>query len=188
MARLHRSYRLEESLLAEVDAWAEAHGMKPSAAIEALLRAGIEDSEPRTNPEESETNRRGTGEELPQDVAEVLRAQADALAAQLLAKDRQLEAKDAQISQLMEQASTLMRLTANAQTLQAAAEQRALMAGTTEPPEEAEAVRMAEERPQDGDIEQTAQESMPSETGPQAASQGRRTGILEALARWFGGE
>ena len=42
MARLHRSYRLEESVVERVAAWAEEHKLSTTQAVERLLVAGME--------------------------------------------------------------------------------------------------------------------------------------------------
>lgn len=100
MAKLSTSVRLEESTIEALDAYAQEHGITRTAAIEALVRAGLQsgDSAPQN---------------APQDITDVLRqANADLRAAlldtrgvvatlttQLAAKDRQIEAAHTLIDQ-----------------------------------------------------------------------------------------
>lgn len=100
MAKQSTSVRLEESTIEALDAYAQDHGITRTAAIEALVRAGLRagDDVPQS---------------APQDIADVLRqANADlraalldtrgvvaTLTAQLAAKDRQIEAAHTLIDQ-----------------------------------------------------------------------------------------
>lgn len=182
MAKLHRTYRLEADIVADLEAFADENGITKAEAIENLLRAALDGSS--AAPRQDQEERQGQDEQT----IEALRGNVTDLRAQVATLTNQIAAKDEQISQLMEQAGALMKITGNAQALQVAAEQRALMAGTTTPTETTEAVKTAEERPQDVTADEEDQEAMTTETGPQAASQGRSGGILAAIARWFGGE
>lgn len=186
MAKLHRTYRLEADIVADLEAFADENGITKAEAIENLLRAALDSSstaqDERTPSEPREDHSADTA------LVDVLRGNVTDLRAQVATLTNQIAAKDEQISQLMEQAGALMKITGNAQALQGAAEQRAFMAGTTTPAETTEAVKTAEERPQDVTADEEDQEAMTDETGPQTASQGRSGGILAAIARWFGGE
>ena len=183
MAKLHRTYRLEADIVADLEAFADSNGITKAEAIESLLRTALDGSS--TAPRQEPIEEQGDQEEQ---TIEALRGNVDDLRAQVATLTGQLEAKDVQISQLMEQTSALVRITGNAQALQGAAEQRALMAGPTTPAGAAEAVKTAEERPQDVPSDEVDQEANDLETGPQEVSHGRSGGILAAIARWFGGE
>lgn len=80
MGNLHRSYRLDEGLLADVEAYAKAHGLKASEAVSRLLEAALEADE--AGGEEQ-------GGETPSSATE---AAIKALTAQLEAKDEQIRA------------------------------------------------------------------------------------------------
>jgi ABC-type transporter Mla subunit MlaD len=88
MAKVHRSYRLEEETISRVDAYASAHGIKQTEAVEMLLTSAL------NGDRETEAST-----ETVSDVAEVLRGNlvdlrrhADTLAAQLEEKDQQIKA------------------------------------------------------------------------------------------------
>lgn len=80
MTSLHRSYRLDEGLLADVEAYAKAHDLKASEAVSRLLEAALQADE--AGGEEQ-------GGETPSGATE---AAIKALTAQLEAKDEQLQA------------------------------------------------------------------------------------------------
>ena len=80
MGNLHRSYRLDEGLLADVEAYAKAHGLKASEAVSRLLEAALEADEAGSEEQ---------GGETPSSATE---AAIKALTAQLEAKDEQIRA------------------------------------------------------------------------------------------------
>jgi hypothetical protein len=87
MGTAHKSYRLDEALLADVEAYAEAHGLKASEAVSALLRAGL-DATPDATEDGPETGPDGA-----------TAAAIEALTAQLAEKDEQIRAALAVASQ-----------------------------------------------------------------------------------------
>jgi hypothetical protein len=109
MAKVHRSYRLEEETVSRVDAYASAHGIKQTEAVELLLTSALGgDGEDRADAE----NASDVTEILHGNLAD-LRRYADTLTAQLEEKDRQIAKKDVQIE-------ALNNIADHAQALQAA--------------------------------------------------------------------
>jgi hypothetical protein len=87
MGTAHKSYRLDEALLADVEAYAEAHGLKASEAVSRLMRAGLDATEDATE----------DGPETGPDGATA--AAIAALTTQLAEKDEQIRAALAVASQ-----------------------------------------------------------------------------------------
>ena len=80
MGNLHRSYRLDEGLLADVEAYAKAHDLKASEAVSRLLEAALQADEAGGEEQSGETPSSAT------------EAAIKALTAQLEAKDEQIRA------------------------------------------------------------------------------------------------
>ena len=121
MTNLHRSYRLDEGLLADVDQYAKAHGLKASEAVSRLLEAALEADE--ADGEEQ-------GGETPSGATE---AAIKALTAQLEAKDEQIRAALA----VAGQAQAISHLALEAPQADAAEAEEAEEADQEEAPEEA---------------------------------------------------
>ena len=79
MATVHRSYRLEAGLLAQVETWAAENGMRSSEAVAALLERGLAPREEYI-PQGADNNAAAE--------VEALRANLEDLRAQIAAKDR----------------------------------------------------------------------------------------------------
>lgn len=77
MARVHRSYRLEESVIERVTAWAEEHHTTTTTAIEVLLTRAMESDDT----DRAEESRNDDLEDLRRQI-EILESQAEAWRAQ----------------------------------------------------------------------------------------------------------
>lgn len=212
MAKVHKTYRLDADLVAQVEAWAQAHGTNQGEAMAQLLSRGLdrcstanerrgngegnqdepESNTPRSPSEARESSARSKDEAREQsDLVAVLRGNVADLRGQVTTLTAQLAAKDEQISGLMEQASSLMAIVGNAQALQGVAEQRALMAESRDQ-EDALDVSDLEAEPQEAagghESDGIDQEGQETANVAQEAAHERGTGFLAAIARWFGGE
>lgn len=216
MAKVHKTYRLDADLVAQVEAWAQAHGTNQGEAMAQLLSRGLDrcstanelransesdtprspsearESSARTTSEPRESDARSESEVREQsDLVAVLRGNVADLRGQVTTLTAQLAAKDEQISGLMEQASSLMAIVGNAQALQGVAEQRALMAESRDQ-EDALDVSDLEAEPQEAagghESDGIDQEGQKPADVAQEAAHERGTGFLAAIARWFGGE
>lgn len=150
MAKVHKTYRLDADLVAQVEQWASDHGITQGEAMAQLLSRGLEEKAPTAEQADGPTDS-GAGDEGA--LVEVLRGNVADLRRQVDTLTHQLEGKDEQIN-------GLMKLAGNAQALQGAAEARALKAAETgtdhESGLEAELVQDADaHEPEDGPREQT---------------------------------
>lgn len=173
MATVHRSYRLEAGLLAQVESWAADNGMRSSEAVAALLERGLAPCEEYI-PQGADNNAAAE--------VEALRANLEDLRAQIAAKDRQLE--------------LALSMATNAQALQVAAEARALEAARETPlsVEDDDEDQKAEdvdsgavgpsERPTGAVL---SDDDGAGDTGAEAVKEKRLT-WRERLARWILGE
>lgn len=162
MAKVHKTYRLDADLVAQVEAWAQAHGTNQGEAMAQLLSRGLdrcstanerrgngegnqdepESDAPRSPSEARESSARSESEVREQsDLVAVLRGNVADLRGQVTTLTAQLAAKDEQIS-------GLMALAGRAQALQAAEAARSLDAGR-DTDLEAEAVTDLEAEPQE---------------------------------------
>lgn len=119
MAKVHKTYRLDADLVAQVEAWARENGTNQGEAMARLLARGLVDHGARDQVDEPNGSA---------DLVAVLRGNVTDLRAQVATLTAQVESKDEQIRGLMEQAAALTSIAGNAQALQGVAEQRALMA------------------------------------------------------------
>ena len=90
MAKAHRSYRLDEDVLADIAAYADEHGMTQSDALAALVRSRRGVSQEGDTTQEEDAAAPGLMASMRENLAD-LRKQNDLLAAQLSEKDRQIE-------------------------------------------------------------------------------------------------
>lgn len=121
MAKVHKTYRLDADLVAQVEQWASDHGITQGEAMAQLLSRGLEEKAPTTEQADGPTDS-GAGDEGA--LVEVLRGNVADLRRQVDTLTQQLEGKDEQIN-------GLMKIAGNAQALQGAAEARALKAAET---------------------------------------------------------
>lgn len=179
MAKVHKTYRLDADLVAQVEAWAQAHGTNQGEAMAQLLSRGLVDQDERPDLGGADQDEQAPGADLVAvlrgNVAD-LRGQVNTLTAQLAAKDEQI--------------SGLMALAGRAQALQAAEAARSLDAGK-DTDLEAEAVTTDEAEPQeaaeahDNDgIDQEGQEA--ADVAQEAAHEPTRRGLRAWLADVFG--
>lgn len=203
MAKVHKTYRLDADLVAQVEAWAQAHGTNQGEAMAQLLSRGLDrcstanerrgngegnqdepkSDAPRSPSEARESSARSESEVREQsDLVAVLRGNVADLRGQVTTLTAQLAAKDEQIS-------GLMALAGRAQALQAAEAARSLDAGK-DTDLEAEAVTTDEAEPQEaaGGAETVALdlEDIGGEDGPQNAPQRPTGGLRSWLRDLFG--
>lgn len=123
MGKRHVSVRLEESTIEAVDAWAEAHGMTRTAALESIVMAGLGGAS-GTPVDAVDATEARDGTEVPagdmRAVCDVLRASNADLRAEVSRLWSQLGEKDRQIASAHELAD-------HAQALQAAQAQTKLL-------------------------------------------------------------
>jgi chromosome segregation ATPase len=122
MAKVHRSYRLDEDVIARVDSYASTKGIRQTEAVELLLTSALDDRKQATATAENASE---LTEVLQGNLAD-LRRSLDTLAAQLEEKDRQIEKKDLQIE-------ALNNIADHAQALQAADKQLTTASNDTKP-------------------------------------------------------
>lgn len=178
MAKTHRNYRLDADLVAQVEAWAQAHGTNNSDAVAQLLSRGLVDQDEQPDLDERDQDEQAPGADL----VAVLRGNVADLRGQVTTLTAQLAAKDEQIS-------GLMALAGRAQALQAAEAARSLDAGK-DTDLEAEAVTTDEAEPQEaaGGAETAALdlEDTGGEDGPQNVPQRPTGGLRSWLRDLFG--
>lgn len=181
MAKTHRNYRLDADLVAQVEAWAQAHGTNNSDAVAQLLSRGLVDQDEQPDLDERDQDQ---DEQTPgADLVAVLRGNVADLRGQVTTLTAQLAAKDEQIS-------GLMALAGRAQALQAAEAARSLDAGK-DTDLEAEAVTTDEAEPQEAagahesdGIDQEGQE--PADVAQEPAHEPTRRGLRSWLRDLFG--
>lgn len=135
MPTVHKSYWIEAELAEAVSAYADSHGMKPSAAACVILRAGLdamtmpteEVSQASESASEavSEENRPDAQQDDSRAVVELLRASNIDLRNHVSTLTKQLETTSGQLTAALEQNAGLLLVTGQAQALQAAEASRA---------------------------------------------------------------
>lgn len=120
MGKVHKTFRLDADIMAEVESWAEAHGMRQGEAVERLLADGLRYQQDRQEepPRASERPQEATGDggqaETHNDdlraVCELLRASNADLRAEVSRLWAQLATKDEQITRAHELADQSQRL------------------------------------------------------------------------------
>lgn len=114
MAKVHKSYRLDEDTLARVTSWAEEHGITTTQAMEQLLAAGLDaqDGEERQEQEQADADTRAMLGEHIRD----LRATVSTLTAQIGEKDEQIR----RLTDLADHAQVLQAAQVRGQLMDAA--------------------------------------------------------------------
>lgn len=177
MAKVHKTYRLDADLVAQVEQWASDHGITQGEAMAQLLSRGLigspTDHDEQTPSEPRESPGANTF------LVDVLRGNVDDLRAQVATLTNQIEAKDEQIRGLME-------LAGRAQALQAAEAARALDAGR-DTDLEAETITEGDTSPQEPaagrDDDEPDLEAVDVETSPQNGAHEPARGGLRAWLR-----
>lgn len=123
MARVHKSYRLDEETVERVAAWADEHHVTVTQAMEQLLSTALDAGDA----EEGAEGDAGVRAML-EDHIKTLKTQLDVLNTQLTT---QLEAKDRQIAEKDEQLRRAHELADHSQILQAAQVRGQLVEGVT---------------------------------------------------------
>lgn len=124
MARVHKSYRLDEETVERVAAWADEHHVTVTQAMEQLLSTALDAGDAE---EERAAGDAGVRAML-EDHIKTLKTQLDVLNTQLTT---QLEAKDRQIAEKDEQLRRAHELADHSQMLQAAQVRGQLVEGVT---------------------------------------------------------
>lgn len=119
MARVHKSYRLDEETVERVAAWADEHHVTVTQAMEQLLSTALDAGDA----EEEAEGDAGVRAML-EDHIKTLKTQVYTLTAQLETKDRQIAEKDEQLRRAHELAD-------HSQMLQAAQVRGQLVEGVT---------------------------------------------------------
>lgn len=131
MARVHKSYRLDEETVERVAAWADEHHVTVTQAMEQLLSTALDAGDAEEEGAEGDAGVRA----MLEDHIKTLKTQLDVLNTQLTtqleAKDRQIEAKDMQIAEKDEQLRRAHELADHSQMLQAAQVRGQLVEGVT---------------------------------------------------------
>lgn len=117
MAKVHRSYRIEEGLIERVREHAAAAGMTEGAAVAALLKRALDPLQAEAQEQDGTTNTTASThtEQESEALVAALEAHNETLRRQLEAAAKQMDIKDEQIR-------TLSRLTDQAQQLHAITE------------------------------------------------------------------
>jgi hypothetical protein len=113
MARVHKSYRLDEETVERVAAWADEHHVTVTQAMEQLLSTALDAGDAEEERAEGDAGVRA----MLEDHIKTLKTQLDVLNTQLTT---QLEAKDRQIAEKDEQLRRAHELADHSQMLQAA--------------------------------------------------------------------
>lgn len=93
MARVHKSYRLDEETVERVTAWADEHHVTVTQAVEQLLSTALDAGDAEEERAEGDAELRA----MLGDHIKTLKTQVYTLTSQLEAKDRQIAEKDEQI-------------------------------------------------------------------------------------------
>lgn len=120
MARVHKSYRLDEETVERVTAWADEHHVTVTQAVEQLLSTALDAGDAEEERAEGDAEVRA----MLGDHIKTLKTQVYTLTAQLETKDRQIAEKDEQIRRAHELAD-------HSQMLQAAQVRGQLVEGVT---------------------------------------------------------
>ena len=124
MARVHKSYRLDEETVERVAAWADEHHVTVTQAMEQLLSTALDAGDAEEEGAEGDAGVRA----MLEDHIKTLKTQLDVLNTQLTT---QLEAKDRQIAEKDEQLRRAHELADHSQMLQAAQVRGQLVEGVT---------------------------------------------------------
>ena len=124
MARVHKSYRLDEETVERVAAWADEHHVTVTQAVEQLLSTALDAGDAEEDGAEGDAEVRA----MLEDHIKTLKTQLDVLNTQLTT---QLEAKDRQIAEKDEQLRRAHELADHSQMLQAAQVRGQLVEGVT---------------------------------------------------------
>lgn len=124
MARVHKSYRLDEETVERVAAWADEHHVTVTQAMEQLLSTALDAGDAEEERAEGDAGVRA----MLEDHIKTLKTQLDVLNTQLTT---QLEAKDRQIAEKDEQLRRAHELADHSQMLQAAQVRGQLVEGVT---------------------------------------------------------
>lgn len=124
MARVHKSYRLDEETVERVAAWADEHHVTVTQAVEQLLSTALDAGDAEEERAEGDAGVRA----MLEDHIKTLKTQLDVLNTQLTT---QLEAKDRQIAEKDEQLRRAHELADHSQMLQAAQVRGQLVEGVT---------------------------------------------------------
>ena len=124
MARVHKSYRLDEETVERVTAWADEHHVTVTQAVEQLLSTALDAGDAEEERAEGDAEVRA----MLEDHIKTLKTQLDVLNTQLTT---QLEAKDRQIAEKDEQLRRAHELADHSQMLQAAQVRGQLVEGVT---------------------------------------------------------
>ena len=124
MARVHKSYRLDEETVERVAAWADEHHVTVTQAMEQLLSTALDAGDAEEEGAEGDAGVRA----MLEDHIKTLKTQLDVLNTQLTT---QLEAKDRQIAEKDEQIRRAHELADHSQMLQAAQVRGQLVEGVT---------------------------------------------------------
>lgn len=111
MAKVHRSYRLDEGLIARVGEWAEAHDMSATQAMEELLARALDGTEAAGGYANDTTLKAEN---------EALREQRDILREYLATTKESLSTLAAQLAEKDRQMARLQDIAEHAQMLEAA--------------------------------------------------------------------
>ena len=120
MARVHKSYRLDEETVERVAAWADEHHVTVTQAMEQLLSTALDAGDAEEEGAEGDAGVRA----MLEDHIKTLKTQVYTLTAQLETKDRQIAEKDEQLRRAHELAD-------HSQMLQAAQVRGQLVEGVT---------------------------------------------------------
>lgn len=124
MARVHKSYRLDEETVERVATWADEHHVTVTQAMEQLLSTALDAGDAGEEKAEGDAGVRA----MLEDYIKTLKTQLDVLNTQLTT---QLEAKDRQIAEKDEQLRRAHELAGHSQMLQAAQVRGQLVEGVT---------------------------------------------------------
>lgn len=124
MARVHKSYRLDEETVERVATWADEHHVTVTQAMEQLLSTALDAGDAEEERAEGDAGVRA----MLEDYIKTLKTQLDVLNTQLTT---QLEAKDRQIAEKDEQLRRAHELADHSQMLQAAQVRGQLVEGVT---------------------------------------------------------